>query len=197
MNRVLAALTRPARLWSREEVLSKPSPVPAVPGIYAWFFRDIPPRVPTDGCVERDGMYLLYVGISPNGPPKHQGKPSTQNLRRRIRAHYHGDASRSTLRLSLGCLLADVLKIELRRHGTSRRFHFGKDGEVELSTWMPQNAFVVWHEHDAPWEVEASVIGQLSLPLNLDHNRDHPFHATLSEIRKECKTLARRLPRFA
>ena len=194
MKWVLTALTKPAQLLSREEVLSKPSPVPPVPGIYGWYFRDISPRVPTEGCVDFDGMKLLYVGISPNGPPKHRGKSSTQNLRHRIRTHYRGDASRSTLRLSLGCLLAEVLGIKLRRHGASERLHFGKDGEGELSTWMAQNAFVVWHEHEAPWEVEASVIGKLVLRLNLDHNHDHPFHATLSEIRKECKRRARHLP---
>jgi GIY-YIG catalytic domain-containing protein len=193
MKRVLHALLRPARLWSREEVLSRPSPVPAAPGIYGWYFRDIPPRVPTDDCVDLDGMKLLYIGISPNGPPKHRGKPSTQNLRRRIRTHYRGDASRSTLRLSLGCLLADILEIELRRHGALERLHFVKDGEGKLSTWMARNAFVVWHVHDAPWEVEASVIAKLSLPLNLKHNANHAFVRHISAIRCENKHRAKTL----
>jgi hypothetical protein len=74
-------------------------------------------------------MTLLYVGISPKAPPKAGGRPSKQNLRTRIRTHYRGNASGSTLRLSLGCLFAETLMIELRRHGKSERRHFGKEGE--------------------------------------------------------------------
>ncbi|MFE8034658.1 hypothetical protein [Thiohalocapsa marina] len=36
------ALLEPPRLWSRAEVLASPSPVQREPGVYAWYFRDIP-----------------------------------------------------------------------------------------------------------------------------------------------------------
>jgi hypothetical protein len=76
--------------------------VPAERGAYAWFFKEVPQGVPTDGCYQQDGLTLLYTGISP-----HEAfKPTTkQNLRRRIQGHYRGNASSSTLRKTLGALL--------------------------------------------------------------------------------------------
>jgi hypothetical protein len=49
------------------------------------------------------------------------------------------NAEGSTLRLTLGCLLADELGIELRRVGSGKRFTFST-GEKRLSEWMEANA---------------------------------------------------------
>ena len=89
----------------------------------------MPPGVPVDGCHEFHGSRLLYVGIAPSRP----GGKSKQNLGKRVRQHFRGNASGSTLRLSLGCLLGDELGIRLRPVGASGRLTFGKDGERELS----------------------------------------------------------------
>ena len=62
---VASRLLTPARLFTRAEVLGRPSPVPAAAGVYAWYFDDVPDRVPVDGCRTADGHTLLYVGISP------------------------------------------------------------------------------------------------------------------------------------
>ena len=78
------SLISPERLWSRDEVLSRPCPVPAEPGVYAWFFRDLPGSVAIDGCVINDGMTLLYVGISPDKPNRPDSK---QSLRTRLKYH--------------------------------------------------------------------------------------------------------------
>jgi hypothetical protein len=43
------ALLRPARLYSRQDVLTRPRPVPRRPGVYAWYFREVPPGV-LDRC---------------------------------------------------------------------------------------------------------------------------------------------------
>jgi hypothetical protein len=37
------------RITTRSEALSRPAPVPAQPGIYAWYFDVAPPGVPLDG----------------------------------------------------------------------------------------------------------------------------------------------------
>lgn len=49
---------------------------------------------------------LLYVGISPKAPPSNGGAPSRSTLRKRLQTHYRGNAEGSTLRKTLGCLLA-------------------------------------------------------------------------------------------
>src|SRR5262245_52496513 len=144
------SLLRPERLWSRAEVLSRPSPVPKAPGVYAWYFRGLD-VVPSSSCVRCDDFRLLYTGISPSPPPRNGRAATTQSLHHRIRYHYMGNAEGSTLRLSLGCLLAAQLGIELRRVGSGKRLTFS-NGEVRLSQWMADNARVVWHVGEEPWK---------------------------------------------
>jgi hypothetical protein len=138
-------------------------------------------------------LTLLYLGIAPKAAPQN-GKPaSRQRLCHRIRYHYRGNAEGSTLRLTLGCLLADRLGIRLRRVGSGTRLTFA-EGEQTLSKWMHDNAFVAWQVADQPWVLEKAIIGEVSLPLNLDMNKAHPFHPALSAIRRAAREEARRLP---
>lgn len=186
-------LLEPEQLWSRQEVLGKPSPVPREPGAYAWYFREIPPRVPVRNCNTFGSNTLLYVGISPRKPPKDGSAPSEQKLVDRIRNHYRGNAKGSTLRLTLGCLLSERLGIQLRRVGSGNCMTFGS-GETILSEWMEENAFVVWVIDPQPWCLEEKLFGEVSLPLNLKMNNNHPFHQTLSQIRKAARERASTLP---
>ena len=186
-------LLAPTKLWSREEVLSRPSPVPKQPGVYAWYFRTAPGGAPTSDCHRQGELTLMYVGIAPKAPPKNGASPSKQHLFHRIRYHYRGNAEGSTLRLTLGCLLSDELGIALRRVGSGQRLTFA-DGEALLSEWMQQNAFVAWIEHPEPWALEKHFISQLSLPLNLDQNRNHSFCRSLLSLRIAAKAAARVLP---
>ena len=64
------------------------------------------PFVDTNGCCQHDGLALLYVAISPRRPPRNGRIPGRQGLRRRLETHYTGNAEGSTLRKTLGCLLA-------------------------------------------------------------------------------------------
>jgi hypothetical protein len=41
---------------------------------------------------------------------------------------------------------------------------------------MEQSARVCWIETDQPWVLESALFQAVSLPLNLDQNRNHPFH---------------------
>ena len=66
----------PDRLFSREEVLRKPSPVPAVHGLYAWYFEEVPSVVRTEGCLRIDRKTLLYVGIVPDKKNKPNSRAS-------------------------------------------------------------------------------------------------------------------------
>jgi hypothetical protein len=62
----VSSLLHPKQLCSRDEFLSRPCPVPARKGVYAWYFREPPPGVPVAGCWKHDGYTLLYVGIAPD-----------------------------------------------------------------------------------------------------------------------------------
>jgi hypothetical protein len=59
---------------------------------------------------------------------------------------------------------------------------------------MAANARVCWHVTPEPWITESALIGQLSLPLNLDQNAAGPFHTQLSERRAYYRARARTLP---
>ncbi len=178
LNPYHKSLLTPTRLWSGNEILSqKPCPVPAASGVYAWYFKQIPVSVPIQDGHKQNGLTLLYVGIAPSRPQ------SSNTLRKRIKNHLRGNAYGSTLRLSLGCLLADELGIKLRRVGSGKRKTFGLD-EAVLSNWMAQNAYVTWTLHPEPWHLEDELIGSLSLPLNIKGNERHAFYPQLKALRK-------------
>ena len=174
---VLEAISRPARLWSRSEVLtSGRCPVPEARGLYGWYFRRLPDRrILADRCVCHAGCYLLYVGIAP------KSERSKTNLRSRIKDHYR---SWTTLRQTLGSLLAQELGLRPR----NKKLQW--DREDILSDWMARNAVVVWVEHPAPWVVEREIIRTLDLPLNLNHNTGHPFYAKVKAARKRQRDIA-------
>lgn len=168
--------------------------MPAVPGVYSWWFTSLPPRVEATSCVTALGATLLYVGISPKAPPKNGRPPSRQTMQSRVRYHYRGNAEGSTLRLTLGCLLAPELGFALRRVGSGKRFTFTIEGEAVLSDWMAENAHVAWQATPEPWVLEAEAIHGVALPLNLDQNKHHPFHPVLSQVRRDAKAAAVNLP---
>jgi hypothetical protein len=184
-------LITPDRLYSRQEILSKPSPIPEISGVYGWFFKDVPPFVLTEGCIRHQNMTLLYIGISPDKKNKPQ---SRQHLKKRITNHYAGNAEGSTLRRSLGILLTPESHYPLRRVGSGRRMTFTHNGEQWLDAWMEKNAYVFWVEHETPWELEEDLLSALSLPLNIQGNRSHPFAIELNRLRKEAIHNARELP---
>ena len=57
---VIKIISNPQKVWSRKEVLSKPSPIPMKNGIYAWFFKSTPPLVPVKDCLVSENKILLY-----------------------------------------------------------------------------------------------------------------------------------------
>lgn len=121
-RRCINELRNPKKLWRISEALERGSSLPAKPGIYGWLFRGLPAIVPTRKCATIRGWKLAYVGIAPS---RHGG---AQSLRRRIRTHARGNASGSTLRYTLGCLLGIPLCLQ-----PSGRLTFGPR-EAELCT---------------------------------------------------------------
>lgn len=183
-----------ALIQTRFEVLAKPCPVPATTGVYGWWFDSLPATdMDTSNCYRREGLTLLYAGISPSKPPTNGKPPSRQTIRSRIRYHYRGNAAGSTLRLTLGSLLSDDLGIQLRRVGSGNRLHF-HEGEWLLDEWMSAHAFVSWVAHPQPWILEDDLIAKLDLPLNLMGNSRNTYHARLSRARSHSRLRAFELP---
>jgi len=149
--------------------------------------------VDTSGCLEVDGRRLLYVGISPKPPPANGTPASRQQLRSRLHQHYRGNAAGSTLRLTLGCLLAPRLGLQLRRVGSGGRLTFA-EGEQVLSGWMGSHTGVCWIAHSRPWELEQALVAQLDLPLNLHGNAQHPCYQQLRAVRAATRATARAPP---
>ena len=186
-----SVFSNPAHLYSRAEVLSNPCPVARTHGVYAWFFKEVPPGVPVDGCLTHEGLTLLYIGSSPD---KKGEANATQTIRQRVRYHFNGKADGSTLRRSLGILLAKQSGFPLRMVGNGKRMTLTSNGEQWLDQWMQENAFVTWVEHDNPWDLENELFHSLPLPLNIQGNKHHPFAAELTRIRSEAITNAKYAP---
>ena len=193
MEETIRRFLEPEHISTRAEVLARPCPVSDTGGVYGWWFRRPPTDIDTSGCHTRDGLTLLYVGISPKEAPAKGDQRSKATLRSRINTHYTGNAEGSTLRRTLGCLLSQELGIELRRVGSGSRFTF-LEGEQRLSAWMAENALVAWVPCERPWEVEEELISVLDVPLNLDGNYRHPFHSVLTGIRSAAVRRAKELP---
>jgi hypothetical protein len=184
-------LLRPVRLYSGSEVCSRPSPVPAQPGVYAFYFNEPPPGIDSKDCHRFDQHALLYIGIAPKPPPLNGTAPSKSHLRQRLRTHYGGNAAGSTLRRTLGCLLSAPLGIRLRRVGSGGRYTFTNPGEQRLDEWMRQHAFVTWVETPAPWELEKHLLcSDLRLPLNVDGNSWQEAVAIVSAVRLKARQAA-------
>jgi hypothetical protein len=179
-----AALTAPGGLTHLEDVRT----VPRVKGIYAWWFAPDALVVPDAPYVRAAERELLYVGIAPKKPSA-AGRPSSSTLHTRLATHARNNASRSTLRLSLGVLLADTLELTLRLQ--RGRPTWGIDGELRLTNWMHEHARISWVALDTPWIVEDEMLSSVPLALNID-GRDDAFASSLSLRRSAARATARR-----
>jgi hypothetical protein len=132
----------------------------------------------------------MWCGSALAGAGPCSGHPGSA---RYVKYHYTGNGEGSTLRKTLGCLLADELGIQLRRVGSGNRMTF-VEGEQALSAWMAENACVSWVVRDRPWELEDELIAALDLPLNLQGNSHNRFNSVLTAARASCVSQARALP---
>ncbi len=134
---------------------------------------------------------MLYVGISPDS----RSKPgSRQGLRSRVRQHLCGNAAGSTLRRTLGVLLAEQSDFPLRRVGSGKRITLTHLGEQWLDRWLDENALLFWRPVDKPWLLEDEIIANVSCPLNLKENEWHPFNRLLRDLRSAALASARAAP---
>lgn len=182
-------ITLPTRLFSRTEVLGRPSPVPASSGLCCWYFQNVPAGVPTKGCLTLNGRTLLYLGMAPD-----RASITNASLLDSVVRNYRGSVQGSSLRKTLGILLEQISGFPLLRAGSGQGTTLTLAGERWLDDWMENNVLVGWAEHPEPWMIEYELLLRLSLPLNISHNGHHPFASSVKEMRLDALRRARALP---
>lgn len=160
--------------------------VPAQPGIYGWWIRAGSLDIPVADYQQYEGFELLYVGVSPRKPSA-AGRISNGNLKKRLKQHVKGNASRSTLRRTLGVLLMESLDLTLvLRNNRARWFQ-----EERLTHWMYENARITYVVNDKPWDIEGELLEYATLALNIDGRTDNEFVRSISERRSAARADAR------
>lgn len=145
----------------------------AQPGIYSWWVDSAGASELTRGLGHRVLPGLVYVGIAGGGT---EAAPRTGTLWTRIvTMHLGGNHQFSTLRLTLGAILAAA---------------WGDDqiDERALTEWMYQHLRVLPVEVDDPralQSLEADVLAQLDPALNLNQVGKNPLRGRVSELRKQ------------
>lgn len=155
-----------------------PTVLPDGPGVYLVFFDsgqlvleesgylDFDTRLPDS----IDGFDLLYVGAT------------RDSLRLRALAHVRGDSRMSSLRMTVGAVLASRLGLEPVGDGTRTYFNFG-DGERRLTDWMRDHTQIAVIESDNPFAMERAILSVLPAPFNISERRRHPFSRYLMSLR--------------
>lgn len=187
MDDQLLPLLRPTTIMPVAKLIDQLDTIPAESGLYGCWFKTLPPQVPSAGCLQVDNWTLLHIGVSPSG----HNQKTTRHLRKRLADHLSGGANRSTLRMSLGCLLSEQLNLRLAPHGASKYLTFGA-GEQRLSHWLQQHTGISWVVHSQPWSIKPDILNRYVLPLNIKAN-DHPFVATLKHLREQARLEARKI----
>lgn len=122
-----------------------------------------------------EGKGIIYTGIA-----------SVSLRERDCKQHFVGNnAGRSTLRLSLGCLLG-YNRIHRDKKIVKKKFKFNADDEMKLSRWMRENLVMYYLPNSDYSQLECQLINQLNPPLNLKGNKNlknRDFRNKLSSLR--------------
>jgi hypothetical protein len=185
IDEVVAALLKPARPLAEAVASPAAGGMPAAPGVYAWWTPpgSLPDVVGPPHATSRM-LELVYVGIAPGAPG------AQRTMRDRLLKDHARRTRRSTLRRGLAAFLWEREAWTPITTGDSRPT-LDRPSEALLTAWMRENLAVTWAVHDRPWDVEAAVIAQLSPPLNIEQNGDHPLYSLVRYRRDRWTSTAR------
>lgn len=158
--------------------------VPALSGNYIFCLRknsrlpDI--GIPVTYTKFRD-YEVIYVGLA-----------SDSLKDRDIKKHFNGNAGKSTLRKSLGCLFGYNLIPRDSNYNSNGKTKFNDTDESKLSDWMKINLLLFYYPNIEFDCIESCLIKDLNPPLNLDKN-----HSVInSEFRKQLTKLRNSKPYY-
>ena len=107
---------------------------------------------------------------------------TNDSLRRRALQHVVGDSRTSSLRMTVGALLAGDLDLDPVGDGSRTYFNFG-DGERRLTQWLCAHTRVAVHPCSQPFAIEKWLLREYAIPLNLSERKRHPFSKYLMALR--------------
>lgn len=151
-------------------------------GLYSWWGDEEARRALAAG-LDVDGLPpLLYAGQA--GATKWpSGKRSNATLGSRIgRQHIRGNARSSTFRLTLSTILLVELGLTPAPGG-----RLTPESNRVVSEWIAEHlraAIAPFADRDRLGVVEATVVGRLDPPLNLDHCKASAIRSRLTELRR-------------
>lgn len=166
----------PASFVEFDPLVDSPESIPDVPGSLLFVLRYMSNLHQLAGMnlKEFEGQEVLFVGES-------------ENLRTRIvNEHFRGDSSRSSLRISIGCLL-DMKQIPRDKTPDGVHFRFAKEDEQWLSQWMKENLLVYYKATPYHAQMTRLMISAFNPPLNLDNTSPdrQEFRKELMELRNK------------
>lgn len=141
---------------------NKRTDLPKENGNYIVTIRDIT-ALPKHGCDIVTPLFrehnVIYTGITSSG------------LRNRIgNQHLGKNAGRSTLRLTIGCLLGYTPIPRDKNNPENGMVRFNAGEEELLLAWMKENLLFYYLPNESPDALEAELIAHLNPPLNLMKN---------------------------
>lgn len=161
--------------------------LPDSPGLYFWHFQNIDElfseeqkeKLCLDSVMKSNGYFLFYIGIA-----------ERQSIKQRITDKHLNSAHVSTLRHSIGVLLANKARLKPSLIVDTGKFAIDKDWGVEkrITEYLKENAKISWIIDENPNRLETLLLDnhkRYSFPLNVNKNRDHPFCEILMNLRKE------------
>lgn len=178
------AALQPTKLLKPRDLLADLSTTSAFSGLYCWWFDASLPKAPRLGCIEIDGLHLLYVGIAPRDEVGLLKASKSPLVSRVWKNHIRGRIRSSTLRYSIAALLDEEFRFRVNRDKRNKP-SMSQGDEERLSRWMHQHALVSVYECRAPWKIEEKIVKYgPPLPLNIGMSA-HPFAKELKVYRQK------------
>lgn len=166
----------PTSFEEYDPLVDKPESIPDAPGSLIFVLRYMSNLHQLAGMnlKEFEGQEVVFVGES-------------ENLRKRIvNEHFRGDSSRSSFRISIGCLL-DMEQIPRDKTPGGVHFRFAKEDEQWLSQWMKENLLVYYKATPYHTRLTRLMMSAFNPPLNLDNTSPdrQEFRTELIELRNK------------
>ena len=159
-----------APLVNLAEVRCDTGRLPKERGIYGLFFLASPGQAPKEGCLIREGRWLMYIGTAGANLSR------SGTLRNRLGDHHlGGNERRSTVCQTLAARMPAGVGPAIARDERGKvKMHSSLEGVEWLRGWMDSHIAVCWTCEARPGDVEEALVRRYAPPLNINFSA-HPF----------------------